>query len=66
MNWAQFKDSVCHMCPVGAVVMSWSLTQDVAASSSFNENYFLSLDLLNSVKTFSKNSNVLLVSKQGF
>ena len=54
------------MCPVGAVVMSWSLTQDVAASSSFNENYFLSLDLLNSVKTFSKNSNVLLVSKQGF
>ena len=40
MNWAQFKDSVCHMCPVGAVVMSWSLTQDVAGSSSLNENYF--------------------------
>ena len=35
MNWAQFKDPVSHMCPAGAVVASWSLTQDVAGSSPF-------------------------------
>ena len=27
MNWAQFKD---HMCPAGAVVASWSLTEELA------------------------------------
>ena len=30
MNWAQFKDSVFHMCHASAVVASWSLTQEVA------------------------------------
>ena len=30
MNWAQFKDPVSHMCFAGAVVTSWSLTQEVA------------------------------------
>ena len=30
MNWAQFKDPVSHMCIAGAVVASWSLTQEVA------------------------------------
>ena len=55
MNWAQFKDPVSHMCLAGTVVESWFLTQEVAGSSPFNDNYFLSLNLLNSVKTFSKN-----------
>ena len=35
MNWAQFKDPVSHMCIAGAVVTSWSLTQEVAGSSFF-------------------------------
>ena len=36
MNWDQLKDPVSHMCLAGAVVASWSLTQVVAGSSSFN------------------------------
>ena len=32
MNWAQFKS---QMCLPGAVVVSWSLTQEVAALSPF-------------------------------
>ena len=35
MNWAQFKDPVSHMCLAGAVVASWSLTQEVAGLSPF-------------------------------
>ena len=52
----------------GTVVASWSLTQEVAGLSPFNENYFLSLNSLNSVKTsressaaFSKNAFVVVV-----
>ena len=30
MNWAQFKDPVSQMFLAGAVVASWSLTQEVA------------------------------------
>ena len=30
MNWAQFTDPVSHTCLAGAVVASWSLTQEVA------------------------------------
>ena len=33
MNWRQFKDPVSHMRLAGAVVASWSLTQDVTGSS---------------------------------
>ena len=35
MNWAQFKDPVSHMCLAGAVIASWSLTQEVADANSF-------------------------------
>ena len=35
MNWAQFKDPVSHICLAGAVVASWSLTQEVAGSDHF-------------------------------
>ena len=35
MNWGHFKDPVSHMCLAGAVVASWSLTQEVAGSSPF-------------------------------
>ena len=35
MNWAKFKDPVSHMCLAGAVVASWSLTQEVAGLSPF-------------------------------
>ena len=33
MNLTKFKDPVSHMCLTGAVVASWSLTQQVAGSS---------------------------------
>ena len=36
MNWAQFKDPFCYLCLAGAVVASWSLTQEVAGSNIFN------------------------------
>ena len=35
MNWSQFNDPASHICLAGAVVSSWSLTQEVAGSSSF-------------------------------
>ena len=35
MNWAQFKDPISHMCLPGAVVASWSLTQDMEGSNPF-------------------------------
>ena len=34
MNWAQFKDPVSHMCLTGAVVASWSLTEEVSKASN--------------------------------
>ena len=38
------------------VVASWSLTQELVGSNHFNDKISLSLDLLNSVKTFRENS----------
>ena len=35
MNWSEFKDPVSLLCLAGAVVTSWSLTQEVAGSSPF-------------------------------
>ena len=35
MNWAQFKDPVSHMCLAGAVLASWSVTQEVAGLNLF-------------------------------
>ena len=55
MNWAKFKDPVSHMCLAGAVVASWSITQEVAGSSPFT--VMTNILLLNSVKTFRENSN---------
>ena len=33
----EFKDPVCYQCLAGAVVVSWSLTQEVVGSSPFND-----------------------------
>ena len=35
MNWGKFKDAVSHTCLAGAVVVSWSLTQEIAGSGPF-------------------------------
>ena len=35
MNWAQFKDPVSNICLAGAVVVCWSLAQEMASSSPF-------------------------------
>ena len=35
MNWANYKDPISHVCLAGAVVASWSLTQEVAGSAPF-------------------------------
>ena len=40
MNGAKFNDPVSYVSLAGAVVTSWSLTQGVAGSSHFNDNYF--------------------------
>ena len=34
MNWVQFKDPVSHVCPAGAVVACWFVTQEVAGSNT--------------------------------
>ena len=41
MNWVQFKDPLCYLCLAGAVVASWSLTQEIADSNNlFNIKHF--------------------------
>ena len=35
MNWDQFKDPVSYMCLAGAVVASWSQTQEMASLNAF-------------------------------
>ena len=57
MNWGQFKGLFSHLCLAAPVVVSWCPTQEVAGSNSFNNKYFYSLNLLNSVKTFREKSN---------
>ena len=34
MNWAEFKGSLCYLCLPGALVSSWTLTQEIASSNS--------------------------------
>ena len=61
MCWDQFKDPVSHMCLAGALVASWSLTQEVAGSSPFTvmTNTFVTENL---VKHLGKSSMILVVS----
>ena len=63
MNWAQFKDSIFHMCPAGAVLSSWSLTQEVAGSSPFTvmTNIFVT-EFAEFSETFRKNCNISVFS----
>ena len=48
MNYGQFKDSVPHICLTGAVVVSWSLMQEMEGSrpltvmTAFRENAIVS------------------------
>ena len=60
MNLAQFKVPVSHMCLVGTVVASWSLTQEVAGLSSFTiiTNIFVT-EFTELSETFRKNANKL-------
>ena len=57
MNWAQFKDPFSHMCLAGALVASWSLTQEIAGSnpSTVMTNIFVT-EFSNSLKTFRESS----------
>ena len=55
-----YKDTVSLMCFASIVVASWSLIQEVVGLSPFNDTYILSLNSLNSVKTFMKNSIINL------
>ena len=41
MNWVQFRDPLCYLCLAGAVVASWSLTQEVAGSSNLFQNIII-------------------------
>ena len=44
INQGQFKDPVSHTCLAGAVVASWSLTQEVAGLSPFNDEVSVTWD----------------------
>ena len=48
MNWSHFKYLVSHMCLAGAVVASWSLTQEDGRFKPFycNDKYFCHWKLL--------------------
>ena len=35
MNLSQFKDPVFHMCLIGTLVVSWSLTHEVSGWNPF-------------------------------
>ena len=61
MNWVQFKDPVSHMCFAGAVVTSWSLTQEVASLRPFTvmANIFVP-KFAEFSETFRKSSNITL------
>ena len=63
MTWAQLKDPVPHMCLTGRVVASRSLAQEVSGSSPINDRYSLSMNSVNLVKTFTKNSKVPVIDK---
>ena len=60
MTWSQFKNPVSHTCLADTVVISWSFTQKAALELFCYYQIFLALNslnsLLNSVKTFRKNS----------
>ena len=67
MNVDQFKDPVCYLCHCGAVVSSLSLMQEAVGLSTaiiFIFEKKMSLNLLNSVKTFRKNSNLISNSEK--
>ena len=40
INWGQFKDPLSYLRLDGAVVASWSLTQEVTGSNPFDDWYF--------------------------
>ena len=43
MNWGKLKDPLCHLCPIGIVLTSLSLTQEVAGLNTiFYQNYSVS------------------------
>ena len=54
MNERQFKILVSHICLAGAVVASWSLTQEMAGLSPFI--VMTNIFSLNSGKIFKENS----------
>ena len=58
MHGAQFKDLVSHMCLANTAVVSWYFTLEVVGSSPFTISNILSMNLLNSVKTFRDISDV--------
>ena len=51
MNWAQFKDPVCHMCLAGAVVACWPLHKRWQARALLMRNIFVT-----ELAEFSENS----------
>ena len=53
MKCGKFKDPVSHMCLVGTVVASWSLTQEVAGLNSFTAMTFI---LVTEFSDFNENS----------
>ena len=63
MNWDQFKfkDPVSDMCLAGDVVASWSLTQEEAGLSPFNDIFFVP-EFAESSETIRINSNDSILS----
>ena len=62
MNLVQFIDPFYCLCPIGAVIASWSLTQEMAGSSPFTVmTNILSLNSVN-IKENSINNCIILIS----
>ena len=66
MNWDSFKDPVSHMCLAGAVVASWSLTQEVAGSNTFTiMKNILVTEFGEFNESFRENSIMVIVASRG-
>ena len=63
----EFKDTISHMCLAGALVIPWSLTQEKTGWQvrALIMKSIFSLNSLNSLETFRKNSNGMAMFHTG-
>ena len=56
MNWTEFKDPLYYRFLAGTMVVSWSLSHEVASLNNLLKIQYFSLNSAKLVKTFRENS----------